>query len=46
MGAYVLDQVFGIDFRVAGTVFIFYTVKGGMTAVICADTHLNCAVGC
>lgn len=44
-GSYVLDQVFGIDFRVAGTVFISYTVNGGLIAVIYGDTHLNCAVG-
>lgn len=38
---YVLEQVFGIDYRIAviacGTVFIFYTVSGGLTAVIYAD---------
>ena len=39
--SYVLDQVFGIDYRVAviicGIVFIFYTVNGGLQAVIYAD---------
>lgn len=39
--SYVLEQVFGIDYRVAvivcGAVFIFYTVNGGLTAVIYAD---------
>ncbi len=39
--SYVLEQVFGIDYRIAvivcGTVFIFYTVSGGLTAVIYAD---------
>ena len=39
--SYVLDQVFGIDFRIAcilcGIVFIFYTVNGGLKAVIYAD---------
>lgn len=39
--AYVLEQVFGIDYRVAviicGIVFIFYTVSGGLTAVVYAD---------
>lgn len=39
--AYVLEQVFGIDYRIAvivcGVVFIFYTVSGGLEAVIYAD---------
>lgn len=39
--SYVLEQVFGIDYRVAvivcGAIFIFYTVSGGLTAVIYAD---------
>lgn len=39
--AYVLEQVFGIDYRIAvlvcGAVFIFYTVSGGLKAVIYAD---------
>ena len=39
--SYVLEQVFGIDYRVVviicGIVFIFYTVSGGLTAVIYAD---------
>ncbi len=39
--SYVLEQVFGIDYRAAciicGAVFIFYTVNGGLTAVIYAD---------
>lgn len=39
--AYVLDQVFGIDYRAAciicGVVFVFYTVSGGLKAVIYAD---------
>lgn len=39
--SYVLEQVFGIDYRIAvvvcGAVFIFYTVSGGLTAVIYAD---------
>ena len=38
---YVLEQVFGIDYRIAvivcGIVFIFYTVSGGLEAVIYAD---------
>lgn len=38
--AYVLEQVFGIDYRIAvivcGVVFIFYTVSGGLEAVIYA----------
>lgn len=39
--AYVLEQVFGIDYRIAvlvcGAIFIFYTVSGGLKAVIYAD---------
>lgn len=39
--SYVLQQVFGIDYRLAviicGIVFIFYTVSGGVKAVIYAD---------
>lgn len=39
--SYVLEQVFGIDYRIAvivcGVVFIFYTVNGGLEAVIYAD---------
>ncbi len=39
--AYVLEQVFGIDYRAAvivcGIVFVFYTVSGGLEAVIYAD---------
>ena len=39
--SYVLEQVFGIDYRIAvivcGIVFIFYTVSGGLEAVIYAD---------
>ena len=39
--AYVLQQVFGIDYRIAvlacGIVFVFYTVSGGVKAVIYAD---------
>lgn len=39
--AYVLEQVFGIDYRIAvivcGIVFVFYTVSGGLEAVIYAD---------
>ncbi len=39
--SYVLEQVFSIDYRVAvivcGLVFIFYTVSGGLEAVIYAD---------
>lgn len=39
--SYVLEQVFGIDYRIAvvvcGVVFVFYTVSGGLTAVIYAD---------
>jgi len=39
--AYVLEQVFSIDYRIAvlvcGVVFIFYTVSGGVKAVIYAD---------
>lgn len=39
--AYVLQQIFGIDYRIAvivcGIVFVFYTVSGGVKAVIYAD---------
>ncbi len=39
--SYVLEQIFGIDYWVAclicGVVFIFYTVSGGLEAVIYAD---------
>ena len=39
--AYVLQQIFGIDYRIAvlvcGAVFVFYTVSGGVKAVIYAD---------
>lgn len=39
--SYVLEQIFGIDYRLAvvicGVVFIFYTVSGGVKAVIYAD---------
>ena len=39
--SYVLEQVFGIDYRIAvivcGIVLIFYTVSGGLEAVIYAD---------
>lgn len=39
--SYVLEQVFGFDYRVAiivvGVVFVFYTVSGGLKAVIYAD---------
>ena len=39
--SYVLEQVFGIDYRIAvivcGIVFIFYTVSGGLEAGIYAD---------
>lgn len=39
--SYVLQQVFGIDYRIAvvvvGVVFVFYTVSGGLKAVIYAD---------
>ena len=39
--SYVLEQVFGIDYRIAvlvcGAVFVFYTVSGGLKAVIYAD---------
>ncbi|MCG8483575.1 MAG: sodium:solute symporter family protein [Clostridia bacterium] len=39
--AYVIQQVFNVDFRVAvivcGAVFIYYTVNGGLAAVIYAD---------
>ncbi|MBQ8586066.1 MAG: sodium:solute symporter family protein [Butyricicoccus sp.] len=39
--AYVIDQLFGIDYRVAvivcGLVFILYTTTGGVKAVIMAD---------
>lgn len=39
--SYVLEQIFGIDYRMAviicGVVFIFYTVSGGVKAVIYAD---------
>ena len=39
--SYVLQQIFGIDYRIAvlvcGVVFIFYTVSGGMKAVVYAD---------
>ena len=39
--AYVLQQIFGIDHRIAvlvcGAVFVFYTVSGGVKAVIYAD---------
>lgn len=39
--SYVLAQVFGIDYRIAvivcGVVFVFYTVSGGLEAVIYAD---------
>lgn len=39
--SYVLQQVLGIDYRVAvlvcGAVFVFYTVSGGVKAVIYAD---------
>ena len=39
--AYVLQQVFGIDYRIAvlicGVIFVFYTMSGGVKAVIYAD---------
>ena len=39
--SYVLEQVFGFDYRIAvvivGVVFVFYTVSGGLKAVIYAD---------
>lgn len=39
--SYVLQQIFGIDYRLAvvicGIIFIFYTVSGGVKAVIYAD---------
>lgn len=39
--SYVLQQIFGIDYRLAvvicGVIFIFYTVSGGVKAVIYAD---------
>lgn len=39
--AYVLELVFGIDYHIAvivcGVVFVFYTVSGGLKAVIYAD---------
>lgn len=39
--AYVLQQIFHIDYHIAvlvcGTVFVFYTVSGGVKAVIYAD---------
>ena len=39
--AYVLQQIFGIDYHIAvlvcGAVFVFYTVSGGVKAVIYAD---------
>ena len=39
--AYVLEQVFGIDYKIAvlacGVIFVFYTVSGGLKAVIYAD---------
>ncbi len=39
--AYVLELVFGIDYRIAvivcGIIFVFYTVSGGLKAVIYAD---------
>ncbi len=39
--SYVLQQLFGFDYRIAvvavGTVFVFYTVSGGLKAVIYAD---------
>ncbi len=39
--SYVLEQIFGIDYRLAvvicGVIFIFYTVSGGVKAVIYAD---------
>lgn len=39
--AYVLELVFGIDYRIAvivcGVIFVFYTVSGGLKAVVYAD---------
>lgn len=39
--SYVLEQVFGIDYRIAvivcGAIFVFYTVSGGLKAVVYAD---------
>ncbi len=39
--SYVIQQIFGIDFRLAvvvvGAVFIYYTVSGGLEAVIITD---------
>lgn len=39
--AYVLELVFSIDYRIAvlvcGVIFVFYTVSGGMKAVVYAD---------
>ncbi len=39
--SYVLEQLFGIDYRVAvlicGIIFVFYTMSGGVSAVIYAD---------
>lgn len=39
--AYVLQQIFGIDYRIAvlicGVIFVFYTMSGGVKAVIYAD---------
>ncbi|SHJ13414.1 Na+/proline symporter [Dethiosulfatibacter aminovorans DSM 17477] len=41
--SYVLDQLFGIDYRIAvlvtSVVFIYYTVQGGLEAVIYTDTY-------
>lgn len=39
--SYVLQQLFGIDYRIAvlicGIIFVFYTMSGGVSAVIYAD---------
>lgn len=36
----------GLTSELPGLYLFLSTVNGGLTAVIYADTHLNCAVGC